>query len=59
MANDLALDWVGRRLYIAQIQNNIVSIRVLALDNIEMEELVNKSVPSNATVKITLSPYTG
>ena len=59
MANDLALDWVGRRLYIAQIQNNIVSIRVLALDNIEMEELVNTSVPSNAMVKITLSPYTG
>ena len=60
MVNDLALDWVGRRLYIALIENNNVSIRVLALDNsITTEELVNRVVLSNAMVKITLSPYTG
>ena len=59
MVSDLALDWVGRRLYIAQIQSTNLVIQALALDNVEMNEIVTKVVASNTMVKITLSPYTG
>ena len=59
MVSSLALDWVGRRLYIAQIQNTNLVIQALALDNVEMNEIVTKVVASNTMVKITLSPYTG
>ena len=59
MISDLALDWVGRRIYIAQIQNTNLVIRALALDSVEMNEIVSKPVPSDTMVKITLSPYAG
>ena len=59
MVNDLALDWVGRRLYIAQVVDTTLAIRVLALDNREVDVLLNKDVPSDTMVKTTLSPYTG
>ena len=59
MVSDLALDWVSRRLYIAQIQSTNLVIQALALDNVEMNGIVNKDVASNTMVKITLSPYTG
>ena len=59
MVSGLALDWVGRRLYVAQIQSTNLVIQALALDNVEMNEIVTKVVASNTMVKITLSPYTG
>ena len=60
MASSLALDWVGRRLYIAQIQNTNLIIQALTLDNLaELVEVVNKTVSSGTMVKITLSPYAG
>ena len=61
MVSSLALDWVGRRLYIAQIPDTTLIIQVLALDNptAGLKEVVTQAVPSGATVKTTLSPYTG
>ena len=60
MVTSLALDWVGRRLYIAQVQNTNLNIRVVTLDNLEdMDNVVNSSVSNDAVVKITLSPYIG
>ena len=64
MVSDLALDWVGRRLYIVQIGGTDLTIQALALDMVlndqaELYEIKRTVVQSNATVKITLSPYTG
>ena len=61
MVSSLALDWVGRRLYITRIPDTTLIIQVLALDNptAGLEEVVIQTVPSGVTVKTTLSPYTG
>ena len=60
MVSSLALDWVGRRLYITQIQDTTLIIQVLALDNpTALDEVVRQNVASGVTVKTTLSPYTG
>ena len=60
MVSSLALDWVGRRLYIAQIQSATLNIQVLALDNpVVPDEIVTRSVSGDTMVKITLSPFAG
>ena len=64
MVSDLALDWVGRRLYIVQIGDTNLTIQALALDMVlsdqaELYEIERRVVQSNTMVKITLSPYTG
>ena len=61
MVSSLALDWVGRRLYITQISDTTLIIQALALDNptAELEEVISQAVPSGVMVKTTLSPYTG
>ena len=60
MVSSLTLDWVGRRLYITQIQDTTSIIQALALDNpTALDEVVRQNVASGVTVKTTLSPYTG
>ena len=60
MVSSLALDWVGHRLYITQIQDTTLIIQPLALDNpTALDEVVRQDVASGVTVKTTLSPYTG
>ena len=60
MVSSLALDWVGRRLYITLIQHTTLIIQALALDNpTALDEVVRQNVSSGVTVKTTLSPYTG
>ena len=60
MVSSLALDWVGRQLYITQIQDTTLIIQALALDNpTALAEIVRQNVASGVTVKTTLSPYTG
>ena len=60
MISSLALDWVGRHLYIAQIQDTSLIIQALPLDNpTKLDEVVRQLVPSDMTVKTTLSPYAG
>ena len=60
MVSSLTLDWVGRRLYITQIQDTTLIIQALALDNpTALDEVVRQNVSSGVTVKTTLSPYTG
>ena len=53
MVSSLALDWVGRQLYITQISDTTLIIRALVLDNptAGLEEVVRQAVPSGVTVK--------
>ena len=60
MISSLALDWVGHHLYIAQIQDAALIIQALPLDSpTKLDEVVRQFVPSDVTVKTTLSPYAG
>ena len=58
MVRGLALDWVGHRLYIAQVQSSNLIIQAWD-DRAELDEVTSMAISTPSEVQITLSPYTG
>jgi len=56
----VALDWVGRRLYLTYLDSSSINISVVPLDNrMSSREILRMSVSGFDMVDITLSPYAG
>jgi len=58
--NHIALDWVGQRLYLTNLESSRITISVVSLDSLmPPREILRMFVTGVNMVDVTLSPYAG